>query len=120
MQRGTEGNSDPRHSRHSPTRVKHAIHTIDADGNHRNVQFRGYHSDAWLEGRDFAAAGHYSFGEDQDTPFFIRQLADVAQRFECSRLALRDWKTVEQPRRQVIVQAVGKASAVEMLVEEFL
>ncbi len=61
-------------------------------------KFRRNHPDARLEGRNLARPCHFAFREDQQAPFVVGQLADIAQRGQRARLALRDGKGIKEER----------------------
>ena len=92
----------------------------NADGHHRDSQLRRNHPDAGLEGRDLAGPCHLAFRENQQTPFVVGQLADVAQGGERAGFALRDRKGIEEKRGEIVIQAIREAAAVKMFFEKFL
>src|SRR5882762_495692 len=119
MKRWAESDSDAAHASHFPGWMQYTIESLDADRDHRYAEPRCDHSHAGLKRGDLAIARHLAFGKNEHTPFFVRHLAHIAKRFERARLVLRNGEGVEEPCRQVIVQAVAETSSVEMRLEEF-
>src|SRR5690348_1197419 len=92
--------------------------TVDPNWDHRQVELRSDHADAGLKGRDFALVGHLAFGKDEDAPALVREVAHIAERGQSARLVLGDGEGVEEKGRQIVVQAIGEAMPVKMLIKE--
>src|SRR5215210_8034598 len=108
MDRCAEANRHTARCCHLPRPTKYAIDATQADWNYRHIESGRHDADSGPEGLDFAVLRSFPFGKNQDRKSVRQEFSGVSERLPRSGLALRQRKSVEEGRRQPVVQTVGE------------